>query len=1118
MPTFVLQALAAPGQRSGGTAGRRALPGVERLVVRGTSWCSRRPGGSTRQLSWPEPAGNLALGGMTTIMPASLPSAAESVRSSTTRLPAKRTGPVLTAVPRPGLGLILVAGLAFNGALCPIRATERVGRPGLELQIKRTAQDVTLTWFGPEGVPCQIESSTDLADWTEIGPIIAGTNGWVSVTLPAVGEGQGFFRLKDFATQRELAASAEASAAVIAFFSGGVLTVMGTGLDDQINVSRNVAGNLLVNGGAVAIQGGPPTVANTASINIFGQGGNDTLTLNESNGALPRAQLFGGPGNDTLTGGSGGDQLFGQSGNDSLLGRGGADFLFGGSENDTLTGGDAGDFVFGESGNDRLVWNPGDDTDLNEGGAGVDTVEVNGGGGTETFATTANGTRVRFDRLSPAPFSLDIGTCENLVLTANGGDDSFSAVGNLAALIRITVDGGAGNDTILGSNGVDLLLGGDGDDFLDGQQGNDVAFLGAGNDTFQWDPGDGSDTIEGQAGTDRLRFNGSAGNEIFETSANGQRVRFTRNLGNIVMDLDDVERIDLNALGGTDTVIVNNLTGTDLAEAEVNLAGTLGGTAGDAQPDVVIANGTSGNDRVEVFGAGTAYIVVGLRTRLSVNQSEGANDALVINALAGNDAVTATTLPAGIVKLTVDGGAGNDSLVGSQGGDVFLGGDNDDVVDGQQGNDLALLGAGSDTFRWDPGDGNDTIEGQAGADRLLFNGSGASENFDFVANGGRLLFLRNVANVTLDLDDVERLDCNAFGGADNLVVGDLSATDTTQINVNLAATTGGGDSQSDNVTVNGTAAADAVIVTGSGASVSVSGLRATVNITNPESARDRLTINGLGGNDMVDATSLVAGLIGLTLNGGLGNDALLGSAGDDQAVGGDGNDTALLGAGNDTFVWNPGDDNDTIEGQAGLDTLLFNGSNVAENVELSANGGRLRFFRNVASVLMDCNDLERVQFNALGGADFVVINDLSATDVTAVHLALAATLNGTAGDAQPDSIVVQATSAQDIVRVTGSSAGIQVTGLAAAITLTGSEAANDRITFNLLGEDDALDASKLIAGLIGLTGNGGAGDDVLVGSAGPDVLTGGDGDDVLLGGPGADTLDGGPGQNVVIQD
>ncbi len=148
---------------------------------------------------------------------------------------------------------------------------------------------------------------------------------------------------------------------------------------------------------------------------------------------------------------------------------------------------------------------------------------------------------MRFDRVDPAPFCVDIGTTENLVVNMNGGNDTFSATGNLAALISVTVDGGAGNDTILGSNGADLLLGGDGNDFIDGQQGNDVSLLGAGDDVFQWDPGDGSDIVEGQDGTDTMLFNGSAGAEIFAASANGGRVLFTRNLGNIVMDLDDVE-------------------------------------------------------------------------------------------------------------------------------------------------------------------------------------------------------------------------------------------------------------------------------------------------------------------------------------------------------------------------------------------------------------------------------------------------------------------------------------------------------------------------------------------------------------------------------------------------
>src|SRR5262249_30589335 len=64
--------------------------------------------------------------------------------------------------------------------------------------------------------------------------------------------------------------------------SSGVLSVSGDNQDNTIEISRNAAGALLVNGGAVAITGGTPTVANTALVQAFGQGGNDTITMNEA--------------------------------------------------------------------------------------------------------------------------------------------------------------------------------------------------------------------------------------------------------------------------------------------------------------------------------------------------------------------------------------------------------------------------------------------------------------------------------------------------------------------------------------------------------------------------------------------------------------------------------------------------------------------------------------------------------------------------------------------------------------------------------------------------------------------------------------------------------------------
>jgi Ca2+-binding RTX toxin-like protein len=909
-------------------------------------------------------------------------------------------------------------------------------------------------------------------------------------------------------------AAVPASAATSATFSNGVLSVFGDGADNSITISRDPAGKILVNNGAVVVVGGSPTVANTTLIRVFGAAGNDVITLNEANGALPRANLFGSAGNDTLTGGSGGDQLFGQAGNDTLLGRGGFDLLFGGGDNDTLTGGDADDQVFGESGNDRMVWNPGDDTDLNEGGNGTDTVEVNGGGGAEVFTATANGARVRFDRLDPAPFAIDIGTSEKLVVNANGGDDQFSATGNLAALISITVDGGAGADTILGSNGADLVLGGDGDDFVDGQQGNDVAFMGAGDDTFQWDPGDGSDTLEGQDGTDRMLFNGSAANEVFDASANGGRLRFTRDLGNIVMDVDDVEAVDLNALGGTDTITVNDLSGTDVAELNPDLAGTIGGSAGDGQQDVVIVNGTGGADIIDIVGAGTSASVVGLAARVNIAHSEGATDNLVVNALGGDDAVTATTLPAGVIKLTIDGGAGEDDILGSQGADVSLGGDGNDFVFGDNGNDVAFMGAGDDVFQWNPGDGNDTLEGQDGTDSMLFFGANVSENIDIAANGGRVLFVRDVANVTMDLNDVESIDFRALGGADNIVVGDLTGTDVTSISPDLRGPGGGGDGAADTVTVNGTQGNDTFGAAGDAGGVNVFGLQAAVKISFQEQANDRLTLNALGGADTVDATSLKADGIQLTMNGGLGGDVFLGGEGDDLINGGDGDDVAQMGAGDDTFVWNPGDDNDTLEGQAGTDKMAFNGANVAENIDIAANGGRVRFFRNVASVTMDLDDVESIDFRALGGADNVVVNDVSGTDLTEVNTDLAAAGGG--GDAQPDNVIIQGTNGDDVSVIAGDASGVAAFGLAAQVNISGAEAANDRLAVNLLGGDDVLDASALAAGAIQLTADGGDGNDVLIGGDGDDVLLGGPGDDVLLGGPGNDMLDGGDGDDIEI--
>lgn len=902
--------------------------------------------------------------------------------------------------------------------------------------------------------------------------------------------------------------------AVSATFAGGTLAVFGDSLGNTIDVSRNAAGTILVNGGAVTVHGGTPTIANTILIQVFGQGGDDVITLNEVNGALPKANLFGGAGNDTLTGGSGNDQLFGQAGNDTLLGKGGVDFLFGGVGSDVLTGGTGDDQAFGEAGNDRMIWNPGEGSDLNEGGAGNDTVEVNGGNGAETFTITANGTRVRFDRVTPAPFFLDIGTSENLVLNANGGDDVVTAGNGLATLIQLTLDGGSGNDTITGGDGNDRLVGGDGNDVVNGGRGNDEAFLGAGDDTFVWNPGDASDTVEGQAGNDTMVFNGANVNENITLSSNGSRLRLFRNIGAVTMDTNEVENVKINALGGTDAITLDDLSATSVSQVNIDLGATPGVSGGDSLSDTITVTGTSNADNVQVFGNGSSYVVSGLSTIVNVTNSEGDFENLKINLVGGNDGFDASMLPAGVIHLlTVDGGAGDDTIHGSQGADMLLGDDGSDLITGGRGNDAAFMGAGDDTFVWNSGDGSDIVEGQAGTDKMLFFGSDARENFDISANGARVRFFLDFDNVTMDLAGVKQIELRTLRGSDNVVVNDLTGTDLTDIELALRSPDGGVDGQPDTITVNGTQGNDTFGAAGDTGGLRVTGLHTNISIFDQDPTMDQLTLNGLGGNDVIDSRSLRADAIRFLINGGDGDDTITGSDGSDLINGGRGNDVAFMGAGEDTFVWNPGDGSDTVEGQDGTDTMVFNGANINEKVDFSANGSRVRLFRDVANITMDMNGLEVVDLNVLGGADTITVNDLSGTDVTDLNLSLG--VNG-AGDGQLDTVIINATNGDDAITLSGDATGVAAIGLAAQVNIFGAET-TDQLTVNALAGDDVIEASGLSADAIHFTADGGDDDDVLIGGAGNDTLVGGAGDDVLIGGAGQDVLDGGTGDNTVIQ-
>jgi hypothetical protein len=219
----------------------------------------------------------------------------------------------------------------------------------------------------------------------------------------------------------------------------------------------------------------------------------------------------------------------------------------------------------------------------------------------------------------------------------------------------VTIDGGPGDDTILGGGGGETILGGAGDDFVDPNRGPDVVSLGAGADTDQCDPGDGSDTVEGDAGKDTLAFNGSDAAEQIDVSANGSRVRLPRDVAQITMDRNAIEGLNVRALGSADTITVDDLSGTDLKNANVDLSGFDGN--GDGAADTVIVNGTGKKDNVSVTRSGAQVSTTGLAAPTSIVGSEAANDTLGLNTLGGDDRATVAPDVSDLITTVVDLGA-----------------------------------------------------------------------------------------------------------------------------------------------------------------------------------------------------------------------------------------------------------------------------------------------------------------------------------------------------------------------------------------------------------------------------------------------------------------------------
>src|SRR4029079_4749573 len=146
-----------------------------------------------------------------------------------------------------------------------------------------------------------------------------------------------------------------------------------------------------------------------------------------------------------------------------------------------------------------------------------------------------------------------------------------------------------------------------------------------------------------------------------------------------------------------------------------------------------------------------------------------------------------------------------------------------------------------------------------GFDTHRFNGAAIGENFSLFANGGHATLTRNIAHIVMDQDNVERVEINALGGADNVVVGDLRGTEVREVALDLAGVSGStsGDGVGDNVTVNGGSLADVISISTSGDDALIGGLTAQTRVSNLD-VRDGVTVSGNSGRDGTQNTSQAA--------------------------------------------------------------------------------------------------------------------------------------------------------------------------------------------------------------------------------------------------------------------
>lgn len=768
--------------------------------------------------------------------------------------------------------------------------------------------------------------------------------------------------------------------------------------------------------------------------------------------------LFGGIGDDVMTGGTGNDELDGGLDNDNLLGQSGNDDLFGDDGNDTLIGGSGIDTLIGEDGDDMLSGNAGDDSllggsgnDTLNGGAGADFME--GGADSDVYIVNNAGDLVfeeafnsGFDEVrSSVSFSVAGESIERVTLT---GSANIDATGDAFANHLV---GNDGNNTLRGNSGADTLDGGSGTDTLIGGSGGDVYIIDSTTDTIT--------ETAGASGIDEIRtsisFNFGVDNiELITLTGTGDT---------FVFGGDSAQRIVGNSGGN----FLTGFAGADTLEGGDGGDELFGGTDDDRLFGGTGSDALQGNEGADILDGGEGD-----------DQLDGADGADTLLGEAGNDFLSGGDGPLTDLGDQLFGGEGDDDLRGGPGIDTLNGDNGDDTLYGGSEGDSLFGGAGEDLLfgggpfdtginRMAGGGDGDTYFVSAANDLVVE--SEADTGTDRVSSTISYTLTANVEQLELG-ENGQNLNGTGNSG-DNLLVGSSTAN---ILNGAGGADTMRGQNGSDTYIVDNRAD---VVIEINGTTGGIDTVRSSITYLLDQNV-ENLTLIGANaidgtGNDSDNvitgngaANELRGSLGNDTMAGGTGKDTLSGGAGDDSLDGGTGGDSMAGGAGSDIYTVDSGGDQviesteagtiDTVNSSA---TFRFNGQHI-EVLNLTGTGN----------------------INGFGGTG----ND---------------TLRGNSGNNQLDGGIgndlMEGGIGNDIYFIRDSGDVVVETAL------TGSVDQVRSLLTHTLGSNFE---NLLLLGDRGISGNGNAADNILVGNSGDNTMRGLLGNDTLTGNDGSDTF------------